>query len=60
MTKNDIIQTLEAIIERDRADGCCGCAFEDVQEWEMPCRDCKRSKKDYWRADALDCLQKGL
>ena len=31
------------------ADGCQGCAFKSVEEWEMPCRKCKRNCKDYWR-----------
>ena len=32
--------------------GCDGCAFEDVDEWEMPCGKCKRGCKDYWRRKA--------
>lgn len=31
------------------AGGCSGCAFENTEEWEMPCRACKRNCKDYWR-----------
>ena len=31
-------------------DGCKGCAFVDVEEWQDPCRMCKRNCKDYWRA----------
>ena len=38
------------LVARAEADGCKDCAFEDVEEWEMPCRECKRSRKDYWRA----------
>lgn len=38
------------IIEKESADGCKDCAFETVEEWEMPCRKCKRACKDYWRA----------
>ena len=34
--------------------GCIGCAFENVEEWEMPCAKCKRSCKDYWRAKKND------
>lgn len=34
------------------ADGCCCCAFEHVEPWEMPCHMCKRNCKDYWRANA--------
>lgn len=33
----------------DSADGCSGCAFEDVEEWEMPCTKCSRNCKDYYR-----------
>lgn len=32
--------------------GCSSCAFEDVDEWEMPCAKCKRGCKDYWRKKA--------
>ena len=30
-------------------DGCVGCAFEDVEEWEMPCCKCSNACKDYYR-----------
>ena len=43
MNKNEILQILEAIIERDNADGCSLCAYEDCEKWEMPCAKCKRS-----------------
>lgn len=36
----------------DKESGCNGCAFEDVDEWEMPCAKCKRGCKDYWRKKA--------
>ena len=36
----------------DQESGCNGCAFEDVEEWEMPCSKCKRGCKDYWRKKA--------
>ena len=39
-----------AIQERENADGCVGCAYCDVEEWEMPCAKCKQNCKDYWRA----------
>ena len=29
--------------------GCEHCAFEDVEEWELPCCKCKRGCKDYYR-----------
>lgn len=31
--------------------GCVGCRYCDVEEWEMPCKECRRAKKDYWRRD---------
>lgn len=34
--------------------GCGGCAFEDVEEWEMPCVRCKRGCKDYYRRAAKE------
>lgn len=36
-------------LEQENADTCCDCAFEDVEEWEMPCSKCKRGCNDYWR-----------
>lgn len=38
------------VIVQNEADGCVGCAFEDREEWEMPCKECKNSKRNYWRA----------
>ena len=35
---------------KENADGCKGCAFEDVESWQPPCTMCKRNCKDYWRA----------
>lgn len=46
-----IVEAIEAL-EKQEADGCVGCAFEDVEEWEKPCVICKRNNKDYWRAKA--------
>ena len=43
---DDLLAEAEKIEE---ADGCQGCAFTDVEEWEMPCAKCKRACKDYWR-----------
>lgn len=37
------------IFERVNADGCVGCAYEAIEEWELPCAKCKRKCKDYWR-----------
>lgn len=36
-------------------DGCCGCAFESVDEWEMPCCKCKHGCKDYFRRPRGEC-----
>lgn len=49
--KNAIEMAINALENhmKENADGCAGCAFEDVEEWEMPCRKCKRNNKDYWR-----------
>ncbi len=47
----DYILQLE---EQMKADGCCGCAFDDVEPWQMPCDRCKRNSKDYWRAKAVE------
>lgn len=41
---------LDKAKEQYLADGCRGCAFSDVEEWQEPCRMCKRNCKDYWRA----------
>ena len=41
---------VDAMMMKENADGCCGCTFEDVNSWEMPCARCKRNSKDYWRA----------
>ena len=47
---DELIKIVQAWIDRKEADGCRGCAFEDVEEWHDPCRMCKRACKDYWRA----------
>lgn len=39
--------TEKVYIQKER--GCTGCAFESMEEWEMPCAKCKRKMKDYWR-----------
>lgn len=41
---------VDARVMKENADGCVGCVFEHVEEWEMPCAKCKRNAKDYWRA----------
>lgn len=35
--------------EIEKYTGCEGCAFWDKETWEMPCKECKRNCKDYWR-----------
>lgn len=40
---------LEKAIEQCKADGCIGCAYMSVREWELPCCQCARNCKDYWR-----------
>ena len=45
----DLIAIVQAWIDRQDADGCLGCAFEDKDEWQLPCCRCKRNCKDYWR-----------
>jgi len=42
---------LQEVLEAYLADGCQGCIYEDVNEWEMPCKKCKRNCKDYWRSE---------
>lgn len=49
MNKEDLIAVIQAVIDRAEADGCTGCAFCDRDEWLMPCAQCKRNCKDYWR-----------
>lgn len=45
----DIDNALYRLDEKENADGCEGCVYMDVEEWEMPCCKCKRGCKDYWR-----------
>lgn len=44
----------DAMIMKEDADGCVGCAFEDVESWQQPCSMCKRNCKDYWRAKKVE------
>ncbi len=46
---NDALNHVISALEQQEADGCQGCAFTDVEEWEMPCAKCRRACKDYWR-----------
>lgn len=43
------IAELRKVLDAYLADGCTGCAYESVVEWELPCQKCKRNCKDYWR-----------
>ena len=49
--KDRIIELLDGIREyvTNSDAGCLGCAYEDKEEWEAPCKMCKRNCKDYWR-----------
>lgn len=45
---------VDARLMKENADGCVGCAFEHVEEWELPCVKCKRNCKDFWRMKAKE------
>lgn len=49
MTLEDLKTIIESVEEKINADGCKGCAFEENDEWQMPCAKCRRAMKDYWR-----------
>ena len=49
MTRAEIIRILDLALEQSRAEACNGCAFADTEEWEEPCKRCKRNYRDYWR-----------
>ena len=49
MTREDIIRILNLVLEQEKAEACNGCAFADTEEWEEPCKRCKRNYRDYWR-----------
>lgn len=49
MTREDIIRILDLALEQSRAEACNDCAFSDTEEWEEPCKRCKRNYRDYWR-----------
>jgi len=57
MTNGEIYDVIKYVYDelkiKDSADGCVGCAFNDTEEWEMPCAKCKRNMKDYWRAKVV-------
>lgn len=37
--------------EREEADGCDMCKYEDRQPWEFPCIVCKRNCMDLYERD---------
>lgn len=39
--------------------GCEGCAFSDVEPWEMPCTKCKRGCRDYYRKEKKEKKPRG-
>lgn len=43
------IEELKKVLDAYLADGCLGCAFESTEEWKLPCMECRRNCKDYWR-----------
>ena len=49
----DLEKIARMVEEIAKADGCNGCTFEDVQDWELPCSKCKRNCKDYYRVKAV-------
>ena len=49
MTREEFIRILNLTLEQEKADACNGCAFSDTEEWEEPCKRCKRNYRDYWR-----------
>ena len=44
------IKELRKVLDAYLADGCNGCCYESKEDWELPCRNCQRNCKDYWRA----------
>ncbi len=42
------INELKKILEAYLSDGCSECVYEEIAEWEMPCRKCRRNCKDYY------------
>jgi len=34
--------------EREEADGCDMCKYEDRQPWEFPCIICRRNARDFY------------
>ena len=49
MNTEDIIRILDLALEQEKAEACDGCVYADTEEWEEPCKRCKRNYRDYWR-----------
>lgn len=45
----ELINLVQAWIDRQEADGCEGCKFVDVKKWNMTCEVCRRNCTDYYR-----------
>lgn len=43
------IEELRKILEVYLVDGCSGCIYEEMAEWNMPCQKCRRNTKDYYK-----------
>lgn len=41
MKADEIVEIIEALIEKNRADACIGCAFVKCEAWEEPCKMCE-------------------
>ena len=54
MRRKELIEAIQAVIDKEKSDGCLGCAYEDTEEWCMPCAKCKRNCKDYYRVEAMN------
>lgn len=52
-TQGIIQGRVDARIMKENADACSDCAFEHVEDWELPCAKCMRNCKDYWRAKTV-------
>ena len=49
MEQIDVLEIIQAIIDRNKHDGCTLCAYYDKEPWNEPCRFCKRNCHDYWK-----------
>lgn len=49
--EDDLREFMKIFIKQQQADGCTGCKYLHLEDWDMPCRECKRSHKDYYRYD---------